>query len=260
MASGTEELGMGRIIILLFLIWIIPTPLIANNIVLTGTTDVDDTDIYGSLSGSSFGGRGIFRVDNVSSVVSLVRFDVAGSSIPANATITNVKCSLYVFNARGQPGSDGNISAYRVFKPWVEGAHKFEVCTDGSTWLGWDCGQTSAPGWGTNGAACAQSDGIYNTDSSGTCTAADSTADRSSVAEETIAVDDIGWYVWDISPSLVQLWLDEGNNMGGLAFVGSSSVDKLFFSSDTTGFDSQEPRLGIDYTVPATGQKIMIKK
>ena len=218
--------------------------------------DVEDTDIHGGLAGSSFGGRGEMRVDDNSNIHMLVRFKNLSSAIPAGSVVTAALCSLYCFDDRSN--RDGNVSTYEIFKPWVEGTHQFVDCTNGSSYEDWDCDQAE---WGSNGGNCAQDDGIDNTDSSGTCTAADSTADRTSTAMSTTNVTSIGWWTWSIDTDLVQAWVDGTRNEEGFIFIGDAleDVDKLFFTSDSTEV-SNLPRLIVTYTPPATGQKVMIRK
>lgn len=222
---------------------------------IEGTTNVEDTEIYGDFSTNGFGGRVQLRTDNfVSSfaVYSLIRAKNLSTELPAGATITDAICSLFVYDHRS---SSGDVSAYRVFKPWVEGTDDNVACTDGCEWGEWRCSDAQA--FGTAGVACANDDGVDNSQN-GTCDATG--RDRKSTAESTVSQSATSnvWYGWDISNALAQGWYDGTINEEGIILETTSGGNDALYRS-TEAAQTEKPFFVFTYTV-SVSQKVMLRK
>ena len=224
---------------------------------IQGASDVEDTDIRSAFVSNSFGIRDELRVNGQATNLSVImmRFSNLQSNIGVGATITAAEDSLFHYDGQG---TTQDVSLYRLFKTgWVEGTHNNVDCTDGSSWEDWDCDQAE---WGTAGGGCLQDDGIDNTDSSGTCTAADSTADVKTTAESTVNVTSTNdvWYGFSISTSFVQAKYDADEPINVFLRTTTGSGDDALFNS-VENVSGKDPFLFVTFTLPA-GQKVMIRK
>jgi len=155
----------------------------------------------------------------------LIRPKNITSELGAGATNITATCSLYcVVNLH-----DDDISAYRVFKPWVEGILDGATCTgtgNGATGNDWDCLSLE---WGT--ILCA------NTSDAGSDNSGDGTDyDRKSTAESNVSVTTVNtWYSWSISTELATGWYDGTIGERGIILLGSIDEGRNdFYSTEYT--------------------------
>jgi hypothetical protein len=245
---------------LLFLLLLL-VPAMAQGDVLNvrGTTNIEDTQITEVFTDNAYGGAAGFNftvaVGGASDCHILIRVLNLSSLLPANSTISACICSLYCYAYY----NDDNISAYRVFKPWVEGTEDGADDDDGdATWNDW---ASDANEWGTEGCLCADDDGVDNSSDDGTC-ANHVRADRKATAEgDAVSVTGTGWYVWTISAELAQAWYDETAESNGIVLVGTLSGINRFYSTENYTDASKAPSFTFTYTTEgeeAVGQVIII--
>lgn len=212
---------------------------------ISDTTNVQDVWIgAGSDADMNYGGQyymwAITTGDHF-----LVKVKNLAILLPANAVITSCVCSLYCYTNT----IDASISAYRVFKPWVEGDQTGQTCTGtNATWNNWQC---FASAWGTAGVGCAGDDG-YDNAQNGTCNV--SGRDRKATAEATVNVVTVNtWYGWSISSVLAQGWYDGTIEERGIIFINDGGVGSNRFYS--TEYEAPYlPSWTITYTV--TGMRV----
>lgn len=191
---------------------------------IEGATNIQDTYISGFSQDADLGAITTLQpADNgTNSIHALVRVTNVATEIGAGATITFAACSLFfVTNS-----VDGDISAYRVFKPWVQGTGTGGGCTDGCSWLDWDCAGNND--WTTVGCLCIGDDGSDNSQDGGTCNS--SGRDRKATAESTTNVTTTGRFGWDISNALAQGWYDGSFNEEGIVLDPDGQSNNVFSS------------------------------
>jgi hypothetical protein len=208
---------------------------------IDGETNLEDAYLKGSEPDKNYGSYGSFYFYPARSTVSRVK-NVA-SELGENATITactfNAYCIVHT--------STSSASAYRVFKPWVEGDESGVDNDDGDvTWNDW---ASDANEWTTAGCNSADDGG---SDNSGDGTG----ADRKATAEDVVSVTTAAtWYQWDISTTLAQAWYDGTANENGVVLIGDGNTQ-----FDATEHPLEQPYWVFTYTtngVPA-GQVITI--
>jgi len=203
--------------------------------VISGTTNVEDAymDQYGVKADYNYGGA-----DDVEARViylnGLIRVKNVASELGGGATITGCVDSMYCNTNYG----DGNTSAYRVFKPWIEGT-KSGVDPGAEPSCTWNDWSSDTYEWTTAGCNSADDDG---SDNSGDGTG----ADRKATAEDTENVTTVNtWYAWSISSDLAQGWYDETINEEGIVLIGVEDAYNLFSSTED---NSNQPFWTFTYT------------
>jgi len=233
--------GKIMLILILFLICLSAQAWADETIKIDGTTNVEDAWIGADVDADrNYGGD--WRLWTVYGVdLFLVRVKNLATLLPVNALITACVCSLYCSINE----DNAAISAYRVFKPWIEGDQTGQTCTGTNvTWNNWQC---SSSAWGTAGVGCANDDGVDNSQN-GTCDATG--RDRKATAEDTENVTAVGWYAWNISTDLAQGWYDGTVGERGIVFINDEGVgNNLFYSTEYTTDSSLCPFWTFTYTV-----------
>jgi hypothetical protein len=168
---------------------------------------------------------------------SFIRIKNLSSLLPAHVTITSCICSVYCC----LNNINGTFLIYRDLKPWDEG-NLIEADPgegEGCTWNDWSADSKE---WTTEGASCADDDGIDNIVDDGDCDAS-TNRDRKVTAEDTIIITAANtWYDFNISPSLAQGWYEGTISENGVILV------------PTTGFDLDVAFHSTEYTVNVTKQ------
>lgn len=225
-----------------------PTATIWHNDVakVEGTTDVEDTYINAGSGGANRGGYQYLIVQ--SDIHTLMRVKNVASNLGVGATISAAVCSVYCMSNT----TNETISAYRIFKPWVEGAATTgTTCPDpsGATSDDWDCTDYE---WTTAGCNSADDGG---SDNSGDGTG----ADRKATAEDAELVDAVGWFEWSVTTALAQGWYDETINEEGIKLHRVDGTN--WFRSSETG-EAEKPFWTFTYTTaaPATGRRARVMK
>jgi hypothetical protein len=199
------------------------------DVIIDGTTDVEDAEIYlgalGAGQNNNYGGtattinveqknndwhRAAIRCQNVSTRV--------GTSKSIDA------CTLWI-HTNTVPNS-GDVSAYRIFKPWNEGALDGTDPADAAegegviTWNDWSNDDEE---WTSAGCASADDGG---SDNSGDGTG----ADRKETAEASVTVSAAAtWYGIHISATLAQGWYAGTINEEGVLLVMDANNDDINF-------------------------------
>ncbi|MFA4835044.1 MAG: hypothetical protein WC749_03090 [Dehalococcoidia bacterium] len=211
---------------------------------ISGTTNVEDASISNAAADNNTGGSIILSVRNATVLLKiLIRVKNVASSLGANATISAATVSLYC----DANTTDGDVSAYRVFKPWIEGVadntDPGNASGDGATWNDWDA---DASEWGTVGAGNASDSGA---DNSGDGT----DYDIKTTAESTTNVTTVNtWYSWSVAAALAQGWYDGTIGERGVLLYGPNN---RFTSTEGA---SNTPYWTFTYTAPAaTGSSTM---
>lgn len=224
--------------------------------VLTLGANHDTTIFQNNVNNSSGGGPGLFAGTNgaTSPRRALISFDL--SSIPANATITDVQLTLTVGQIAGSGGSGGvstrTIGLFAITSPWGEG-----TIQSGSTSIG-GTGQGAGanPGDATwNSAAFQQINrdwhtpgGDFNSTASASLTLANASPGLS--------------FTWLSTPQLVanvQGWLNNSSTNFGWELINAdestATTFDAFYSREALSVPgvtaSQLPSLQITYTVAA---------
>ena len=187
--------------------------------VITGTTNTEDAPIAsGGNADLNYGGQSYGAI-YFNQIRILLRVKNVATELGENATITSAVCSLYCFSN----STDGDIAAYRVFKPWVEGTQEGGSDEPGATWNDWDNDDWE---WGTAGCESADDGG---SDNSGDGTG----ADRKATAEDTETVTTINtWYAWSVANALAQGWYDGTIEEEGIILIGIDDVYNSFRLSE----------------------------
>ncbi len=217
---------------------------------ISGTTNVEDAVISQFYSTRNYGGA--TGLVTGSTYPFLMRVKNVASEIGADATISAAVCSLYSYG-----NSSGNMSNYRIFKPWEEGTQNDVTCSSpGCSWVDWAC---TGYEWTTPGCLCANDDGVDNSDDDGDCSEANE-RDRKATAEDTEALSGIGWYALSVSAGLAQDWYDGTANENGVLVLPTGTA--YFYSTEYTTDPSKCPFWTFTYTTgepAAAGQMIMIQ-
>lgn len=217
----------------------------ADTKVIEGTTNVEDTKLDQFQSDNNAGGYAttVVRFSEGYGFRTLIRVKNVASELGAGATITACVCSvLCQVNTE-----DGDVSAYRVFKPWVEGTQSAGSDPPGATWNDWDNDDWE---WTTAGCGSADDEGE---DNSGDGTG----ADRKATAEDTENVTTAAtWYAWNISTDLAQGWYDGTIEEEGIVLISPSEGNNKFYTTEYTTDPSLCPFWTFTYTTeepPAEG-------
>lgn len=204
---------------------------------IDGTTNVEDTYLDSAAPENNFGGGWEIRTSSIHN--SLIRVKNVASELGVGATITAAVCNLYCSSHY----TDGDLSAYSVFKPWGEGALFGSDPADAAegegvaTWNDWSNDDEE---WTTAGCE--------NADDGGSDNSGDGTgADRKATAEdvETVIDEDV-WYAWNISAALAQAWYDETKNEEGIALIHDGTSRNYFHSTE---YPSDQPYWVFTFTV-----------
>ena len=215
---------------------------------ISGTTNVEDTYFAKDMPNYGYGGSTDLTVNLGGGVFvdhTLIRVKNVASELGAGATNITAVCSLYCrLNY-----DDDNISAYRVFKPWVEGTLYADNCpgtNSGVTWNDWNCTDLE---WGTSGCANASDAGD---DNSGDGT----DYDRKATAESNVNVTTANtWYSWAISTELATGWYNGTIEENGIILIGNSGDDANIFYSTESG--TNPPFFVFTYTVGEADRKYL---
>ena len=211
---------------------------------IEGTTNVEDTRLRSASVPNAYGGAITFQ--STAQDNALIRVKNVDTELGVGATISACVCSLYVTTV----GTQGDISAYSIFKPWLEGNQDNANCVDpGCSWEDWSCDTYE---WTTGGCGSADDGG---SDNSGDGTGADRKATAEDI-ENVTAVDT--WYAWNMSAALAQAWYDGTKNEEGIALIQTTDATVLYVSTEGA---SNQPFWVFTYTTgaAAVGQMIMIQ-
>lgn len=201
--------------------------------VIDGTTNVEDAMLHSGVADNNYGGSENWYLDGDEQTRAVIRVKNVASELGGGATISACACSS---NCYTEQGFSNNVSAYRVFKPYVEGDENGVNDDDGDvTWNDW---ASDANEWTTAGCESADDGG---SDNSGDGTG----ADRKATAEDTEGVDAVGWYGWDISSDLAQGWYAGTINEEGVVLINAGSNYKYFRSTE---YASDQPFWTFTYT------------
>lgn len=203
---------------------------------ITGTTNVEDAVFSVGAADSNYGAATTFIVrSGAVDTKSAIKVNSLDSILGPGVTIS--AASVYAYCTSNDV--DGNISAYRLLKPWVEGDENGVDNDDGDiTWNDW---ASDGSEWGTAGALNASDAG---TDNSGDGTGYDTLA----TAESTTNVTTVStWYSWSVSAALAQGWYDGTFNENGV-LLNSASTRNTFNSAENT---SNPAYWSFTYTVAA---------
>jgi len=199
---------------------------------IEGTTNVEDSWMQSGFPDVNRGADDHFIV---SSYISIIRVKNVASELGVGATITGCVCSLYCYYE-----TDATVSAYRVFKPWVEGTQDGGEEEPGVTWNDWD---NDAYPWTDPGCACANDDGVDNSYTGANCNLA-ARRDRKATAECEVLVNATGWWAFTISTALAQAWYDGTANENGVLLT--TGANEAWFRS--TEYGSNQPFFVFTYT------------
>lgn len=208
---------------------------------ISGTTNVEDAEIYLWEYPSNFGGTNYLIVSHLwgsepsNEEKTLIRVKNVASELGAGATNITAVCSLY---SSGTDTPLDTIYAYRVFKPWREGTSDAWPCTvtaGGVTYDDWDCIDYE---WGTAGCDNASDAG---SDNSGDGT----DYDRKVTPEGAGVVITQGWqykwYSWSISTELATGWYNGTIDENGIILIGRIEDSYTHFRSTEHATASQRP-------------------
>lgn len=198
---------------------------------IDGTTNVEDTQLRSSAPTGSYGGEVYVNV-YTTTFHGLIRVKNVDSELGVGATITACACSVYAYIHY----FNGDVSAYRVFKPWVEGTEVVTSDPPGATWDDW-----SNDDWEWATAGC------NNADDGGSDNSGDGTgADRKATAEDTESCTEAAWYGWDISTDLAQGWYDGTINEEGIILIGDGDYGGVLYSTESA--EAEKPFWTFTYT------------
>jgi len=236
---------MKKILLILFLLFLCPTWVQGDTKKISGTTNVEDCKLSSGLPNANYGGSEEIKVEEEFNIM-LIRVKNVASELGVGATITDCVCSLYV-KSGGLLGTP-LVSAWRVFKPWVEGTQDGTTNPPGATWNDWDNDDYE---WTTAGAQCANDDGVDNSSDDGACDAS-TRRDRKATAESQVeCATDATWYGWDISNELAQGWYDGSiEEEGILLWIEENFLVAQFHSTENA---SNQPHFTFTYTTAAAG-------
>lgn len=218
---------------------------------IEGTTNVEDTIISNNFKDNNYGGRTTLNTGE--NVHILIRVQNVASEIGGGATVTAAVCSLKAYSVINTI----DVSAYSIFKPWVEGDEDGVDDNDGDvTWNDW---ASDADEWTTEGCLCADDDGVDNSYDDGVCNQA-VRRDRKATAEDTETVQAFQnvWYAWNTTGALAAAWYGGTKNEEGMILVFTAGASDF----RSTEYGSDQPFWVFTYTsgAVAVGQVIMIQQ
>jgi len=228
------------LVLLLFSLLLCPTWVQGDTKKISGTTNVEDACIKSASTIFNYGGATTLRTTTNyvgTYEYSLIRVKNVASELGVGATNITAVCSVYCYSNT----EDDNIGAYRVFKPWVEGALDGGNPGEGEgcTWSDWSADTYE---WATAGCGNADDEGE---DNSGDGTG----ADRKATAESSVDVITTGWYSWSISTELATGWYNQTIGERGIVLVGSTTNGaNIFYSTEYTTDPSLCPFFVFSYT------------
>jgi len=163
---------------------------------------------------------------------SLIKFDV--SEIPSSATITSANIVLYCSSANGT----GTYSVYKLRRHWYEGDF---YCTRSDTSTFGRCDSTQM-----TGGCCWE---YYNTTSAwGSPGADNTTTDRYSTAEASLAISTTGWKTWDVTSAIQDIVDGTDENYGFIIIGPSSGMNNVSFRSSECAEFNLKPKLEVEWT------------
>ncbi|UCG46565.1 MAG: CHRD domain-containing protein [Phycisphaerales bacterium] len=193
-----------------------------------------DNTLFQSATGTLSNGSGqhLFcgRSNNGDIKRGLIMFDVAGSGIPAGATITAARLELSM--SKTIVGSQ-NVELRRVLKDWGEGS-------------------SNASGSEGGGAPAAAGDSTWLHTFFNSAFWQNAGGDFSGTASAARAVAGTGRYSWESAQmtSDVQLWLDEPAVNFGWLIRGNESFAPTAKRFDSRESPTNQPALTVEYTGP----------
>ena len=211
---------------------------------IDGTTNVEDNQLSSGNPDYNYGTKVNLIFHALPKVP--MRVKNVASELGVNATISACVCSAYVY----EMNVSGDVSIYRIFKPWEEGSQDNATCeSPGCSYNDWGCTDNE---WTTAGCQSADDEGE---DNSGDGTG----ADRKATAESTVEVTGVGWWSWSITTALAQAWYDETANENGFLFMGISNTYVIIWSTESV--EVEKPFFVFTYTTgaPSAGQVIIIQ-
>lgn len=217
---------------------------------IEGTANIEDGIIQSNSVDNDWTGLTTIRIFDNGSIFlnSLLRVKNVASEVGAGATITSASFSLWCETNN----TSAVVSAYSVFKPWVEGTGTGGSCTNGCSWNDWDCTLNE---WTTSGCGCAGDDGSDNSQDGGTCNS--SGRDRKSTAESSTNINAAATqFDWDISVALAQAWYDGTKNEEGVVLV-SATGDNIMSSVESV---TAANRPFFTFVFTTGGDKVLIRK
>ena len=193
-----------------------------------GTSETDDVKLSSYSADKNYGIQEdlYFRGDKINT---LIRCCDIRNTLGTGKEVT--VCSLYIYIS--SMSSSVNLSAYRVFKNWIEGDENGVDNDDGdATWNDW---QSDAYEWHSAGCEYADDAGYDNNgDGAG--------ADRKATAEYTKALtypdDQNGYVAFDLT-SICQDWYNETIENNGVLLKSDTDVNTVASSSENIGEDRQ---------------------
>jgi hypothetical protein len=208
------------------------------DVIIDGTTDVEDAEIVKGALGAgqqnNYGGSSnIITVEEANNdwQYAAVRCQNVSTRVGASKTVD--ACTLWFFT--NTIPNQGDVSVYRIFKPWNEGALDGSDPADAAegegviTWVDWS---NDGEEWTTAGCGSADDGG---SDNSGDGTG----ADRKATAEATVTVSAAStWYGFHISATLAQAWYAGTANEEGVLLVITNNDEINFRPSE---YSSNQP-------------------
>ncbi|MBI4019786.1 MAG: DNRLRE domain-containing protein [Candidatus Aenigmarchaeota archaeon] len=169
----------------------------------------------------------------------LVRFDL--SAIPTGPTIRIDSAMMELTCISTNDATDFILSAYRLLKPWSEGASTGFITDVSSSWNYWNYSSR----WGMPGASSASSSG---TDNTGNATGPDRGASAIGFANVSNCSNSV--YIWNITTA-VKNWISGAWQNNGLIIISSgegTSANGKHFASAEESNAALRPRLVAAYT------------
>lgn len=199
----------------------------AEQLIIKGTTNVEDANIRSNAANTNYGTLTTISVASIFNT--LIRVKNLSTLLPANATITSAVCSLYCTTNT----TDGYVYAYRVLKPYT-GA--------GVTWNDW---VTTDFEWTTVGC----NDAADSVDNSGDGVRPDRWVTPESDSVNVTTVDT--WYAFSVSAALAQAWYAGTAVENGILLKSSwATPANTFASSEYTTDATKIPFWTITYKAP----------
>lgn len=224
---------------------------------IEGAANVEDAELESNYPDHNTGAAVEIFVQQEATAFSIV-IRVLNVSTELGADVTISACRLAVYNEYNY--TDGNIGAYRIFKPWVQGDELWQDNDDGDvTYNDW---ASDANEWTTEGCLCANDDGVDNNVDGGACDAS-SNRDRKATEEDMVDVTtSTTWYFWDIASALAQAWYAGTANENGVLLYHVDSGTKNKFSSIENAESGEWPYWEFTYTTgaPAAGRRERVAK
>jgi hypothetical protein len=157
---------------------------------------------------------------------SLIKFDLSGLQSLISSSSQIVSAALKVNIARKE-GNDIDVDAFRVLKSWSQGDQchdDTDLDANEATWLY----QSYSTTWSAGGAG-------------------DAGTDRASSADDTTTITGTGWFGWDVTGSVKDMFDDENYDGWVLKSQSESGDNWSAFWSSEDGTAANRPYLEITY-------------